>query len=832
MYVIAFKDVSNHELLADATITTKNGVNGEKSLSGVVYFGDGVKNGLAKGWTLTFNDEQYVVMTFKRNDSDNTVSFTAIEMFFYRFGSLSFYETWNGSHTFKQYLDALFKDTGYTYTNSADVAAFTKENWGMKTKIELFNDIIKQAGVEFKVLGKTVVIQPSIGSDLATVVRLGFNLKDAEIEEDNSSFATYGRGYGVYSDPNDTSSSRLSVEYYSPLYDQYKDKFGKIEAVPVDDQRFTVAANLLAEVKNRVDSSFSVSLTLNLIDLQNAGYPYAMAHPGDTITVVDEKLDYSSKVRITEVNSTYAINGNRVGITVSVGDKTMASSSGSKNASVIDTIGEVVNGNRPLDDAWFSERMLDATNAILDTQTELKFTRLGIIAVEKNNKNNMLILNSSGIGISNDGGQTFRTAITANAIDGQVINIKNLNAANIVAGKISGKDLSIDLDTGKVQFEHGLMQSSSGSFKINVDTGEVLFTHGIIKGQSMSIDLDMGKVHFSSGSIVGESSNGSSISLNMDTAILQSFNKRNEGFEVGDGRFDFYSDFFGSQKKKIASLYNNTFSDNAMGLTIDGANGIDTEAGVGTSTPARLVVGQGLNSAKGHVYAYGSQGVLIEGGNYETINMTPGEGTNYGSISSGKFALLGKGGMISTALANANLDIAAGAKLELSGTKEVRLQSKNTNVWGNLAVTGNKNAITPTRDGVRQTPAYEMAESYFGDIGETVTGDDCRVKVPIDVIFGDIVNTNYKYQVFLQSYSSAHVWVAERHDEYFIVESDQPNAPVAWELKARRRGHEQERLLKADIGFKAFDDTLDFDEEHKKKVLERQEELNNDSKNL
>ncbi|AER59811.1 tail protein with endopeptidase activity [Pediococcus phage cIP1] len=829
MYVIAFKDVSNHELLADATITTKNGVNGEKSLSGVVYFGDGVKNGLAKGWTLTFNSEQYVVMTFKRNDSDNTVSFTAIEMFFYRFGSLSFYETWNGSHTFKQYLDALFKDTGYIYTNSADVAAFTKENWGMKTKIELFNDIIKQAGVEFKVLGKTVVIQPSIGSDLATVVRLGFNLKDAEIEEDNSSFATYGRGYGVYSDPNDTSSSRLSVEYYSPLYDQYKDKFGKIEAVPVDDQRFTVAANLLAEVKNRVDSSFNVSLTLNLVDLQNAGYPYAMAHPGDTITVVDEKLNYSSKVRITEVNSTYAINGNRVGITVSVGDKTMASSTGSKNASVIDTIGEVVNGNRPLDDAWFSERMLDATNAILDTQTELKFTRLGIIAVEKNNKNNMLILNSSGIGISNDGGQTFRTAITANAIDGQVINIKNLNAANIVAGKVSGKDLSIDLDTGQVRFEHGLIQSAANTFSINVDTGKVLFTHGELKGDGLDINLDTGAVQFTSGYIQGNTSGGV-IRLDMDKASLESVDERNAGFLTTEGKMIFYSDFWGETRREFGSIKPSILAEDQNGLEISGTNGVSIGSTTGsTSSPdfksARIAIGSDLFSDKGDIQAQATGKIkMISGGN--TFLMKDDD-INVGILGVGKSSLVGKELIISTAF-NGQTAIYSGHTLLLSGPQEIQMTG-DTSIFGNLGITGNKNAITPTRDGIRATPAYEMAESYFGDMGETVTGADCRVKVPIDVIFGDIVNTNYKYQVFLQSYSAAHVWVAERHDEYFVIESDQPNASVAWELKARRRGHETERLEIFDgVELEAFDEKRD----PLAKLKQQQEDSENDSKNL
>jgi len=112
---------------------------------------------------------------------------------------------------------------------------------------------------------------------------------------------------------------------------------------------------------------------------------------------------------------------------------------------------------------------------------------------------------------------------------------------------------------------------------------------------------------------------------------------------------------------------------------------------------------------------------------------------------------------------------------------------------------GTKNAATVTRDGVRATPAYEMAESWFGDMGESTTDGNCEITVPIDPIFGDIVNTNIKYQVFLQSYSKVHVWVETRNEDGFVVKSDEPNANFAWELKAKRRGYEDERLVKTDM---------------------------------
>ena len=317
--MITFTDVENNEYQAQCEIEKTDAVNGEKSLSGTIYFGQDVKSNIAKGWTLSFLGEDYVVVTYTKNDKENTVAFSAVQAFFYKMSKTGFYETWNGSHPFATYLDALFAGTGYTYDNTATVAAFEKQDWGMSDRLSLFNDIIDQASVEFSVEGTVIHVVPAMGSDLSTIVRKKFNLDTAEIQTDNTSFATYGRGYGAYSNPDDTTSSRLEVEYKSPLYDYYYPKFGAIEAVPVADERYTIADNLLAAVQEKVDKSWAISLTLNLVDLQSVGYKYAMANPGDYITVIDESLNFSDRVRIIKVTSDYDVRGTRTKTEVECG---------------------------------------------------------------------------------------------------------------------------------------------------------------------------------------------------------------------------------------------------------------------------------------------------------------------------------------------------------------------------------------------------------------------------------------------------------------------------------------------------------------------------------
>lgn len=136
----------------------------------------------------------------------------------------------------------------------------------------------------------------------------------------------------------------------------------------------------------------------------------------------------------------------------------------------------------------------------------------------------------------------------------------------------------------------------------------------------------------------------------------------------------------------------------------------------------------------------------------------------------------------------------------LFGDYNIKL-SGNTGVTGDFSVLGKKNAIHVTRDGIRETPAYETAESYLGDIGTAETGEDCTVIVPIEEHFSDVINTDYEYQVFLQSYSEGFVYITSRDKTSFTVQSSVPNLPFTWEIKGKRRGYENDRLTLTDMKF-------------------------------
>lgn len=123
----------------------------------------------------------------------------------------------------------------------------------------------------------------------------------------------------------------------------------------------------------------------------------------------------------------------------------------------------------------------------------------------------------------------------------------------------------------------------------------------------------------------------------------------------------------------------------------------------------------------------------------------------------------------------------------------------SVNVTGDFHVTGSKNSIVNTKQGYLAINAYETAEYYFGDVGENNTGEACQVIIGIDQIFNETVNTDITYQVFVTPYSDARVWVEKRYNNRFVVKSDKPNAEFGWELKAKRKGYESNRLRRVNV---------------------------------
>ncbi|WP_050319986.1 phage tail protein [Streptococcus equi] len=291
-----------------SVIRHTNAVNGERSVSGEIYTNSDVLNNIDRGWRLRFEDEYYVVIYAKPVDvgQKTQVSFDAIHQFFWDFSKSSIYEgLGDGSHTIDTYLETVFKGSGYRYKLEVGVNAFRKQSFNYKSRLDLFNEIIKATGLEFSVSGKVVRLLKNIGTDLSTVVRKNFNMNDLTIEKNIDSFITYQKGFGAWTDPEDHSKGRLEAEYESPLAKEY----GRLEGAPLTDERFTVADNLKEALKSNVENSYKISVKIDMEDLTRAGYRCERPVAGDYIMAINETLGFQERIRIVSFTSYYDATG-------------------------------------------------------------------------------------------------------------------------------------------------------------------------------------------------------------------------------------------------------------------------------------------------------------------------------------------------------------------------------------------------------------------------------------------------------------------------------------------------------------------------------------------
>lgn len=315
--MINFIDESGQQHSAVVECKKTKGVNGEKSLSGTIYTNDEILEGIGRGWRLQFEDENYCLTYVNPIDEGNriVVEFDAVHEFFYDLKKSVVYSELNGSHTADTYLKHIFTGSGYEYRLEVTIPAFEKESFGMKNRLDLFKDFISSTGVEFSVNGKIVRILEKVGTNLSTIVKKGFNLNELRIEKDAGSFITYLRGYGAFVDSDDESKGRLEVEYLSPLASVY----GKLEGDPIVDERYKVESNFIDRLKNDVESSYGISIDIDMEDLTRAGYEYDQPHEGDYIMAINKDLGFEQKIRIMSYTTSYDTEGNIIDHDVSCG---------------------------------------------------------------------------------------------------------------------------------------------------------------------------------------------------------------------------------------------------------------------------------------------------------------------------------------------------------------------------------------------------------------------------------------------------------------------------------------------------------------------------------
>lgn len=339
--------------------------------------------------------------------------------------------------------------------------------------------------------------------------------------------------------------------------------------------------------------------------------------------------------------------------------------------------------------------------------------------------------------------------INGGTINGRTVNVTNLNANNITSGTINGQNLSMNLDTGVVDFQKGRIRSTTGTLDIDIDRG-----------------------------------------------TLQISNNSGEGIFASYGRLEFSSktNWGGNLPPQYGKIYRTVdfLTGVAEGITIEGSEGVEIKTsnynGWGTPTLSGTPNGVGLTMANNGKVIFESGGPLrlIAGDSNNITRPNISIGTNTWT-NQGNNNERGQ-----------NVSI-VGNGVYICPLGETMIGNGGLIVEGRLGVQGAKNSIVDTSQGKTAINAYETAEYYFGDIAKTNTGASKRVKIMIDPIFLETINTDINYHVFVSSYDNGYAWVSEMAKDYFVIESNVPNLHVSYEIKAKRKQYENVRLDKVDM---------------------------------
>ena len=336
--MLTFYDEKGNGYGAQVEFTTKNAVNGERSVSGTILSNDKVLSKIDRGWSFDWDGETYRIIYAKPKDEGRSlsVSFDAVHQFFYDFDHSNCYQVFNGSNRFEVYIEAIFRGSGYRYQIEAQANAIRKDNFGNASRLKMFKEVIKAAGLEFSVTGKVVRIVKKVGTDLSTVVRKNFNMNELALEKNIGGFITYKKGFGAWKDENNHNAGRYEAEYESPLARIY----GHIEGEPVSDERYKEAGKLLERLKHDVDSSYSISVQLEMEDLTRAGYKYTQPRAGDFIMAINETIGFREKIRIVSYESSYDVTGRLISHKVTCNDIGTVQKAITSEGSIMRSVGQ------------------------------------------------------------------------------------------------------------------------------------------------------------------------------------------------------------------------------------------------------------------------------------------------------------------------------------------------------------------------------------------------------------------------------------------------------------------------------------------------------------
>ena len=455
---------------------------------------------------VTVDGNDFKVKQYSDTAFSKTITATSI---FFELSKVQKIGIFSGSHTLNNHLNFAFTGTGWTYTVDSAVSNITNfiENLGDDNIISLIEKITKYHQVEYIIMpGKTVRFAKQVGPDNDFAYIYKHNVSDVVLTEDTTNLYTFIRGFGA----ND-----LQVSYTSPNLST----FGRLEAAPVRDERFTNTSALTNYIKNSITDVPELAIESRIPELTSR-------ETGERVWLIYEPLNVEMQTRILKQTK------------IIVDDELITESVVLGNTLIKSAIDLLVDQKQEIDDN--KDYINDTNEKLSDSQVEYRSRfdvtdRNIVLQVEQINRSIATIdIKADNINLSVNNritNEISQVDIRANQIALSVENLDNRTSSSI---NLLENNINLKIDRGGAITDINL---SPGNATINADRinlNGAVFVNGEITGStniniSSNINLgraivfnDLTSISTSGGSITIEAFNN----LNY-TALAHYFNTEN-----------------------------------------------------------------------------------------------------------------------------------------------------------------------------------------------------------------------------------------------------------------------------------------------------------------
>lgn len=400
-----------------------------------------------------------------------------------------YYDYHDTGYSLSGVMNAVFKDMPLTYRIVDDYDHnIEMESFGDgQSVLEIFSTAIELWEMEFVINGSVVEIYKHVVRRPNYILHDNINAKNVNLEEDGTNFYTYVRAYGDINDGEPLVDAGVSTSYTHPLANVAM--IGKKEAPPIklinNDNTSPYASVIKSQLeqmaKDLVDNSLKITVTADFIALKD--YPEAFPQIADEITFRATNINYEVIVRLIGITTDRTNKGEILKRTVTFGDQPIVKRHVSNINFAAQFISDLHENKTKISNTMLDSAIQVATQMLLNARTELKFTEAsGIWAVNKQNPQEVVVYNSAGLGISDDGGTTFRNAITGAGIVADAITSGTLDTRLLTISGTTGvftisgdRLLAVDPNnTNKwVEIAPGQVTINGGGLTVNRPDGGV-----------------------------------------------------------------------------------------------------------------------------------------------------------------------------------------------------------------------------------------------------------------------------------------------------------------------------------------------------------------------